>query len=711
MANEDDVRQVPPRVERFVRQLVVADNAVSLYPPTSEIPLKSAQDAVAALDDALVETPELTFSVAKQGLFFDDMPVLSRQKSVTAFALELYNRKVALLFFNAGATVKDILSFLTILQFSPEEVRAAGGVEAMMGDQGGSVTVAETQVTLIEQYADEIAGLEEYAETSGAEANEALPRRAHVELARIIGDEVAVRKYLTERFDADGGELTVAGLNRRFSELAQLATDRSGVAVGDLVRMFAQSLWALEPSRRHELLETEMLPQARSSVSLGSVIRRIDVEEITRMLAEGEESFDERRSGFTRALKSLAQVSDVGRQQVATAAAAAMAGAGASEQTIREVIAEAAPTRLTVRGAPLSAQGLGSEAGLALRLIEHAPLSSTIDPEQDKEIAALRDEARVGISDADLIAALVTLAGLESREVQFAGTMAVLEDLLGVLVSRGEFETAAEAAMMLMEAAKNPSLTPAQCRRLETAIGRFARPEDMRGIVQTLRQHQPGQTEYEAAEQLLGALGSLAVHPLLELLADEQDRGERKALVDLISRNAEKYVPELSTHVSDNRWYFVRNVVAILGSTKSPAALGALERTLRYNDSRVRRETIRALSLIPDRMAAQMLGAALSDDDANNVQLAARHLGLRGMHDAVRALEQVAQGEGRGNRENGPRIEAIEALGKIGAVESIPVLEAIARKRALIGAAKKRELKAAATAAITAIRTKGGRVG
>lgn len=713
MANEDDVRQVPQRVERFVRQLVVAENAVSLYPPSSEMPLKSATDAVAALDDALVETPELTFSIAKQGLFFDDMPVLPRQKSVSAFALELYNRKVALVFFNAGATVKDILSFLTILQFSAEEVRAAGGVEAMMGDQGGSVTVAETQVTLIEQYADEIAGLAGAADTSdaGADDRSAAPRRAHVELARIVGDEMAVRQYLTERFDADGGELTVAGLNRRYSELAQLTSDRAGSSVGDFVHMFAQSLWALEPSRRQELLETEMLPQARSSASLGSVIRRIDIAEITRMLAEGEDSFDERRSGFTRALKSLAQVSDIGRQQVATAAAAAMSGAGASEQTIREVIAEAAPTRLTVRGAALSAQGLGSEAGLALRLIEHAPLSPTIDPEQDKEIAALREEAEVGISDADLIAALVTLAGLESREVQFAGTMAVLEDLLGVLVSRGEFETAAEAAMMLMHEAKNPSLTPAQCRRLETAIGRFARPEDMRGIVQTLRQHQPGQTEYEAAEQLLGALGSLAVHPLLELLADEQDRAERKALVDLISRNAEKYVSELSTHVSDNRWYFVRNVVAILGSTKSPAALGALERTLRYNDSRVRRETIRALSLIPDRMAIQMLGVALSDDDAANVQLAARHLGLRGMHDAVRALEQVAQGEGRGNRENGPRIEAIEALGKIGAVESIPVLEAIARKRSLIGAAKKRELRTAASAAITAIRTKGGRVG
>jgi HEAT repeat protein len=714
VANEDDVPQVPPGVERFVRQLVVANKAVSLYPPASEIPLQSATDAVTALDDALAGAPDLVFGVAKRGLFFEDMPVLPRQESVGAFSLELYNRRLALVFFQAGTDVKDILAFLTILQFSPEDVRAGGGFEAMMQEQGtGAVTVVETQVTLVEQSADATTGAEVSDDTAASDAytRPEAPRRVHVELARIIGDQAAVRDYLTQRIDADGEELTISGLNRRFSELAQLAAERPGPAADDFVRQFAGALWALEPSTRRELLETEMLPQARKSVSLGSVIRRIDVEEITRMLAEGEESFDERRGGFTRALRNLVQVSHTGRQQVASAAAAAMAGAGAGEQTIREVVAEAAPTRLTVRGAPLSAKSLGSEAGLALRLIEHAPLSTTLSPEEDREVAALRQEAEIGVTDADLIAALVTLASQESTEVHFAGTMAVLEDSLDVLVARGEFETAAEAAMMLMATAKNASLTPAQHRRLESAISRFARPEDMRGIVQTLRLHQPGQSEYEAAEQLLGTLGALAIHPLLELLADEQDRGERKGLVDLISRNAEKYVTELSTHVSDNRWYFVRNVVAILGSTKSPAALGALERTLRHNDARVRRETIRALSLIPDRMAIQMLMAVLSDDDANNVQLAARHLGLRGMHEAVRGLEQVAKGEGRGNRENGPRVEAIEALGKIGSIESIPILEAMARKRSLIGAAKTRELRVAATAALAAIRTKGGRVG
>jgi HEAT repeat protein len=152
----------------------------------------------------------------------------------------------------------------------------------------------------------------------------------------------------------------------------------------------------------------------------------------------------------------------------------------------------------------------------------------------------------------------------------------------------------------------------------------------------------------------------------------------------------------------------VRNVVAILGSTKSPTIIGAMERTLRHSEPRVRRETIRALSMVQDRMAIEMLIAALGDEDAHNVQLAARYLGLRGMRNAVPALEAVAKGEGRGNRDNGPRVEAIEALGRMGATEALPTLQTLARKRAIIGAARAKELRTAATSAIAAMKAKGG---
>ena len=66
----------------------------------------------------------------------------------------------------------------------------------------------------------------------------------------------------------------------------------------------------------------------------------------------------------------------------------------------------------------------------------------------------------------------------------------------------------------------------------------------------------------------------------------------------------------------------------------------------------------RAAAGIRDARSDEMLVAALADDDAANVQLAARYLGMLRIAKAVPVLEQVARAEGRGNRENGPRIAA-----------------------------------------------------
>lgn len=227
-------------------------------------------------------------------------------------------------------------------------------------------------------------------------------------------------------------------------------------------------------------------------------------------------------------------------------------------------------------------------------------------------------------------------------------------------------------------------------------------------MAHALRIYETGSDENQAARRLLTSLGPLAIDPLLEQLAEEQDMAVRKSLVELLSEMAPSYLSEVGAHVSDSRWYVVRNVVNILASTHSSAMLPYLERTLRHHEVRVRRETIRALSGVNDRVAHAMLVHALSDEDAQNVSLAARYLGTAKVSSAASSLEQVARGDGRGNREVGPRVEAIEALGKLGGTQALPTLEGLAGRRTFIGAGKTRELAAAAEAAIHRIRSAGG---
>ncbi len=98
-----------------------------------------------------------------------------------------------------------------------------------------------------------------------------------------------------------------------------------------------------------------------------------------------------------------------------------------------------------------------------------------------------------------------------------------------------------------------------------------------------------------------------------------------------------------------------------------------------------------------------MLITALDDEDAQNVQLAARYLGSMRVRGAVQALAAVTMGEGRGNREPAVRIEAIEALGRIGSDEARPVLERLAGQRSVLRRGRSNEIRAAAQAALHAL--------
>ncbi|MRR11558.1 HEAT repeat domain-containing protein, partial [bacterium] len=191
-----------------------------------------------------------------------------------------------------------------------------------------------------------------------------------------------------------------------------------------------------------------------------------------------------------------------------------------------------------------------------------------------------------------------------------------------------------------------------------------------------------------------------AIAPLMEVLADEPDMAARKALVDMIAAMAQAHIGELGKRTSDPRWYFVRNLVGILGSTRSPSALPHLSRTLRHADARVRRETIRAAASIRDRLADEMLVAALADDDPQNVALAARYLGSLRVPFSAAALAQVARGEGRGSRDLAPKVEAIEALGALGTEEAAAALAELGRHRSVLRGGRSREMQAAIEAAL-----------
>ncbi len=700
--------QVPQVIERFVRQLIVAAKAVALYPPSSAIPRDTARDTIDILNLALREVPEVRFAVTRDGLFFQEMPVFPGHHTFIAFAREFYNRMLAEVRFHTGTTSKDLIAFLTVLNWAPDELADAGGFESRLWEQNVStISVSEAKITLVDAEAPAFVDETEALSPDAIDEIVARARRGsagdQITIARFMANPAAIRQYLMDSLIA-GGANGFDRMTSSFVRLAHLASTLSAEERDERMRSLAEAITSLAEDVRRELVGERLLPEARSSEPLAAVVRQMDIDQLMRMFATSTQG-DALRSAMVRAVRNLNAVSGVDHDMVARAAGGALTEQGLSTDEAESIIDEAAPKQLTVSdtsGAPFT-----RPADTVIQLIDSAPVSAEV-ASHDPEILALKEEARRGITDIDVIGALVTMVTLDTNSEQFGITMSRLDDAVGLLIERGELEAAAEVMATLGRASQEPGLGEEQRTRLLRAIARFARPEDIKAITEALRLYPAESAEHQSALRLINMLGPLAIKPLLEQLAGEPDMAGRKSLVDMISGMASSNIGELGEHVSDSRWYFVRNVVNILGSTKAADVVPYLERTVRHPDVRVRRETIRALSQINDRRASDILVHSLSDEDGQNVQLAARYLGQRAAMSAVPTLEQVARGEGRGNRDNGPRIEAIETLGKLGATGALGTLQGLAARRTLLRGARARELRSAALAAIQRLEARGG---
>jgi hypothetical protein len=702
-------------VERFLKQLVITYKAVLLYPAASSIPQENAAQSVKVLREILAGTPEVRLVVTKDTVSYEGTPVFPGEPAFESFSHELYNRHVADVRFHSGTRADHIARFLEILKHSPEELSASGGFPGQLWELGvDTITVTEVAVKLVDEDLDEDEDLEgEEWPPSPSRVQEmvanAYSDSSHDQrlVLRVIRDPDAVAHYISGTIQERGGTGGEGGVLTRFMELVHMAAEQPQEVQEELFTRLAEAISGLPDAQRRELIAERLLPESRTDDSLAAVLRQLDVDDVCRLLVEGLEEDDVSTEGLARAIRNLATISLADRDEVINATGAALREAGHGEEVVSEVMEAAAPSFLSVAQDSPATAPAGEEPESVLKLLDLAPTTVARRFEDDPTFVELQEESRSGVSDGDVVRTLISIVCVDATGDSFPSIMTLVESNIELLIERGEYDVAADAAQSLEQAAKTPGLPEDRILRIRRSLEGLASVDNLRAVSNAMRWYPKGTPEHDGCTELLQTLGSETIDPLLELVADEPDMASRKRLVDLISGMAGAFIDELSARVTDERWYVVRNVVMILGKTHDPQILGALGRTLRHGDARVRRETIRALAGLHDRLAIEMLIAALSDADAQNVQLAARYLGVQHAEGAVPALQQVARGEGTGNRETAARVEAIEALGKIGSQEAVPTLQQLSERRG-IRRARTREVSSAAESALAAIRSGGG---
>jgi hypothetical protein len=129
------------------------------------------------------------------------------------------------------------------------------------------------------------------------------------------------------------------------------------------------------------------------------------------------------------------------------------------------------------------------------------------------------------------------------------------------------------------------------------------------------------------AESFLKWLRPWIVPPLLEILAETDDRAVRRTVLGVLGGEGGVPWPELEPFLRDARWYVVRNAVQLAAAAGHRQLIGHAPRLLRHPEVQVRREVVRALERFGGQAASSSLTQALTDPDSSVRTLAARAVG------------------------------------------------------------------------------------
>lgn len=196
--------------------------------------------------------------------------------------------------------------------------------------------------------------------------------------------------------------------------------------------------------------------------------------------------------------------------------------------------------------------------------------------------------------------------------------------------------------------------------------------------------------------RVLVFLGGDVARRLIERLAEERDALARKLLSDALIQQGPAATPVLIDYLDDERWYVVRNAIAILGELRAQTAIAHFHPLLGHLDVRVRRETIRALTRIGGSEAVDILLRIVQKGDPDLRPHALLSLGAMKNPAAIPTLLQIVEQPDPWVKMAEIKKEAIRALGEIGSTEAVPALQALLKRRKLWRRTLFNELRAAA---------------
>ena len=677
-----------PAVQGIMRSLVSAFRSVKIYPPNNPIYSQSVSKAFKELDAFLTTAPDFSVSVQKTCFSYRRYPVGKDGELNKALAQDLFTKGIREMIFIPGLKEEELLQLCQALALSAEGLAMKNGISSILWEKGAE------HIKITEGGLDEVITTESekgpedqaIAEPAGGIRDAAAMEKKKVVFGRtlVLGDLLS---------DPSGFGAGMVGLARQTKAEHESVEDR----LFTLYQEAGRKIGAEQPDQSETLFQG----LADSALALESPLRE---GLIAGKLYGGldAESSDAQEAEAAEHLPSPMQEIQTGRfssawntQQVST-----LLKKAASKKSAQS---PPAPFSAEIPIAPLPPDLIA----IAKRLAEYSP----------EELAELEAIGRLGMESDIIEASVRTLLSLLSsvrnplrttpteKEIDlFSGVVHQLEDLLNYLLKKKDFAFAGQ----IIEAFHLP-VEPAFQPRMREALKKTAPRNIIVLAIEDLRKYPKESPEYQSAHAYVSNLSAQAIDIILEFLATEEDKATRIFLLGLVKDIATNQIALLGEHLSDRRWYFVRNIVSILGECKTDQSIVMLRKAADHEHIRIREEVIKSLLNIGGKKASAAMAKFLRDKDVSIQLMAIRAFAqLTGIvAEELVPLMSFLDDRPITKKDHALTLEAIQTLGKSGGTDAAVFLTRYERSRWWKSRKLQGELKDAALRAMENIRKRG----
>jgi len=683
----DQTRSFDTKVlSKFIYSLNIARQHVGGYPPTHPLIAKSVSRTLGLLSELLEFQETLTLGVFRDSLLVSNATLDPRNPVYRKLAEELFDLGIAGLTFKQGLQRDDLYLLLKLIS----KGREPDCDQQKLTEQFRSLDCKGLQIKLID-----------YSAFSTTE-EERLERVSQQNQQQIISlwdrfIEGMIDGSIDPEGSSDGSgqidpELVAALIKRRQAQQARGAgasyeesitsflreldqEDRAGSFRTEALNKLADFVENLSPELRRQFLSSTFNAFDGENEIAEDVISHLSSD----ALFEALEDVNAKNLTIPPAIMNLLgkfSSQPDGNQRTSVTEADALTSAALGEH-LRALFQEDDPDRYI--------------SGTYQHLLHSIVSADEIPPIESEDIKQLSRQLCAQSIEKQLCHISLELLSQSPEPLQREALAKTLHELLLYFLETGDFNF----LLQLHKGAHSDKSWTGITELQETLIGQ----KFLREMLASLGAW--GKDKYPVITALIRKVGPPFIEPLLDQLGHEKRMALRRFYMLRLAEMGGSIREPILARLRDSRWYYVRNLIALLRDLGDPVTLHALRTMVNHPQPQVRLEVAKTLQKFNDPAIAKFILGELQSEDRERIQTG---LGFAERHcsEEIRPA-LIALLERKDSSETGwaQKLTAVRLLSRVASPEALPALEAILTSKNLMHGRQLQRLKATIIQSLT----------